>query len=169
MRGLAWLVALSAIVVLASGSDAWARGCKGGRCGRSKCHSKSGCSSSCGSSCGSCKTGTCSTSTCSGGVCTASTGGSGAATAALEAPVTLVVALPADANLTIDGNPTVSTSSLRTFVSPALKAGKDYTYTLKAEIVRDGQPLSVTQQVQVRAGEETRVSINIPTNAVASR
>ena len=55
------------------------------------------------------------------------------------APATLIVSLPADAKLTIDDSPTASTSAERTFVSPTLKPGQDYNYTLKAEMVRDAQ------------------------------
>jgi uncharacterized protein (TIGR03000 family) len=68
--------------------------------------------------------------------------------------------LPADAKLSIDDAPTTSTSSVRTFVTPELNPAKDYHYTLKAEIVRDGRTQSVVEQVSVRAGEETRVSID---------
>jgi hypothetical protein len=46
------------------------------------------------------------------------------------APVTLVVHLPDDARLTIDGNATKSTSETRVFTSPALPRGKELHYTL---------------------------------------
>jgi uncharacterized protein (TIGR03000 family) len=84
------------------------------------------------------------------------------------APATILVSLPADAKLTVDGNSTVSTSAKRTFVSPALERGKAYSYTLTAEVVRDGKPVAVTQKVVVRAGEETNVSLDLPVASVAS-
>jgi uncharacterized protein (TIGR03000 family) len=71
----------------------------------------------------------------------------------------LIVSLPADARLTVDGAATTSTSALRTFVTPPLAAGKDYTYELRAEFVSDGRPQVVTRTVHVRAGEETRVDL----------
>jgi uncharacterized protein (TIGR03000 family) len=77
----------------------------------------------------------------------------------LPAPATLVVELPADAKLTIDDAPTTSTSAVRTFVTPDLAPEKDFSYTLKAEIVRDGRTLTLTEKVGVRAGEQTRVSL----------
>jgi uncharacterized protein (TIGR03000 family) len=40
-----------------------------------------------------------------------------------------------------------------------LNAGQSYFYTLTAEVVRDGQKLSTTEQVTVRAGETTNVSL----------
>ena len=77
-----------------------------------------------------------------------------------SAPATLVVALPADAKLTIDGFVTSSTSERRVFQSPALEPGKAYSYTLKAEVLRDSKSQIVTKEVIVRAGEETPVRID---------
>lgn len=82
------------------------------------------------------------------------------------APAKVLVSLPTDASLTIDGNATVSTSGNRTFVSPELEAGKDYVYTLKAEIVRDGKSVTESKTIYVRAGETTEVAFDlIPTVA----
>jgi uncharacterized protein (TIGR03000 family) len=86
----------------------------------------------------------------------------------LTAPATFVVILPADAKLTVDDAATTSTSSMRVFASPDLPAGKEFYYTLKADIVRGGQPLTVKKRVLVRAGEETRVALEFPTSTIAS-
>jgi uncharacterized protein (TIGR03000 family) len=87
----------------------------------------------------------------------------------VPAPAIIVVSLPAQAKLTIDDLATKSTSAVRAFASPALTPGKQYYYTLKAEIVRDGRPVIDTQRVQVRAGEQTQVTFNLTAEAVASR
>jgi uncharacterized protein (TIGR03000 family) len=79
----------------------------------------------------------------------------------------LYVTLPTDAKLTIDGTPTVSTSELRVFESPRLTPGKTFYYVLKATVVRDGKTEAVTKEVTVRAGEDTRVKIEIPEAAAA--
>jgi uncharacterized protein (TIGR03000 family) len=79
----------------------------------------------------------------------------------------LYVTLPADAKLTIDGTPTVSTSETRFFESPSLTPGKTFYYVLKATVVRDGKTETVKKEVIVRAGEDTRVRIEIPETAVA--
>jgi uncharacterized protein (TIGR03000 family) len=79
----------------------------------------------------------------------------------------LYVTLPADAKLTIDGRPTVSTSESRIFESPSLTPGKTFYYVLKATVVRDGKNETVTKEVAVRAGEDTRVQIEIPEVAAA--
>jgi uncharacterized protein (TIGR03000 family) len=88
----------------------------------------------------------------------------------VPAPATIVVSLPADARLTIDDLVTTSTSNRRVFVSPTLNTGRDYTYSLKAEFVRDGKNVVITKDVNVRAGAETSVSLDASDLAtVASR
>jgi uncharacterized protein (TIGR03000 family) len=89
--------------------------------------------------------------------------------AAISAPATIVVNLPAEASLKVDDYVTTSKSATRTFVSPNLTAGQEYSYTLTGEIVRDGKPVVATKRITVRAGEETRVSIEFPVASVASR
>lgn len=79
----------------------------------------------------------------------------------------IYVTLPTDAKLTIDGTPTVSTSQTRVFESPSLTPGKTFYYVLKATLVRDGKTETVTKEVVVRAGEDTRVKIEIPETSVA--
>jgi uncharacterized protein (TIGR03000 family) len=72
------------------------------------------------------------------------------------------VTLPADAKLTVDGRPTVSTSESRVFESPSLTPGKTFHYLLEATVVRRGKTETVMKEVAVRAGEDTRVTIEIP-------
>ena len=76
----------------------------------------------------------------------------------VNAPATLVVSVPVDAKILIDGVATTSTSATRTFVTPELVPAKNFVYVLTAEVVRDGQKLTVNEKVIVRAGEETRVN-----------
>ena len=84
-------------------------------------------------------------------------------------PATVVVRLPADARLTIDGEPTRSRGATRTFQSPPLQAGAPSQYVLRAEIVRDGRALSVRQRVRVLAGTVSVVRLDPETFSVASR
>jgi uncharacterized protein (TIGR03000 family) len=84
------------------------------------------------------------------------------------APATILVSLPAEAKLTVDGVATTSTSASRSFVTPVLENGKTYFYTLKAEIVREGKAVTVAKQVEVRAGEASQVSFEIA-ESVASK
>jgi uncharacterized protein (TIGR03000 family) len=76
------------------------------------------------------------------------------------APATIVVSLPPDARLFFDGAPTRSTSDSRTFISPPLEPNKDFHYTLKAEVPRDGRTLTASKDITVRAGQETNVVLN---------
>jgi uncharacterized protein (TIGR03000 family) len=85
------------------------------------------------------------------------------------APATIVVTLPAEAKLTVDGNATQSTSDRRTFVTPALETGADFVYTLRAEVVQDGQVSIQTRDVTVRSGQTTEVSFTFASQGVASR
>jgi uncharacterized protein (TIGR03000 family) len=76
----------------------------------------------------------------------------------VAAPATIMVSLPADAQLTVDGAATTSTTATRTLITPVLNPEKEFVYVLSAKIVRNGETLTVTEQVTVRAGAETRVN-----------
>jgi uncharacterized protein (TIGR03000 family) len=86
---------------------------------------------------------------------------------ALDTEATFMVRLPADATLSIDGVPTSSQSGERQFVTPSLEKGKEYSYTLTAQLTLNGKPVSVTRQLTVRAGEETSVKIEFPESVAA--
>jgi uncharacterized protein (TIGR03000 family) len=85
------------------------------------------------------------------------------------APATIVVDLPAEAKLLIDNEATTSTGSSRVFTSPTLNPGKEYHYTLKAEIVRDGKTVKAEKVIAVKAGETTSATLTLPTVGVAQR
>jgi len=84
-------------------------------------------------------------------------------------PATIVVTLPVDAILSIDGTETRSTSDRRTFTTPALDVNSDYVYTLRAEVVREGRPVVETQTVTVRGGQVSNVPFSFNASSVASR
>jgi uncharacterized protein (TIGR03000 family) len=87
----------------------------------------------------------------------------------LSAPATILVDLPNDAKLLIDNEATTSTGTSRVFQSPELNPGKEYHYTLTAEVVRDGKPIKAEQVVTVKAGEITPVTLTLPPVGVAQR
>jgi uncharacterized protein (TIGR03000 family) len=87
----------------------------------------------------------------------------------LYVPATIVVSLPAGANLIVDGTPTTSTSERRTFITPELETGVTYVYNMRAELVRDGQTVVQTQEVNVRGGETSTVQFQFSNQGVASR
>jgi uncharacterized protein (TIGR03000 family) len=86
---------------------------------------------------------------------------------AAREPATIRVTLPADARLTVDGQPTRSTSAERLFLSPPLEPGQDFRYTFRAEFLREGKTVTVQRDVIVRAGRETAVSLDVPGGAPA--
>jgi len=88
---------------------------------------------------------------------------------AVNVPATIVVNLPADARLIVDGTPTTSTSDRRTLVTPVLENGTTYVYTMQVEVTREGRVQTQTQQVMVRGGETSNVQFNFPAQSVASR
>ncbi|MCI0705208.1 MAG: TIGR03000 domain-containing protein [Planctomycetia bacterium] len=65
---------------------------------------------------------------------------------------TVIVKLPADAKLTADGRQLKLTGAERKFVTPELPRGQEFTYRFKVEYDRDGETVSVTKKVNVRAG-----------------
>jgi uncharacterized protein (TIGR03000 family) len=65
---------------------------------------------------------------------------------------TVVVKLPADAELYAENRRLTLTSGERTFVTPPLPVGQTYTYTFRAEYTRDGETVSRSKRVEVRAG-----------------
>lgn len=71
----------------------------------------------------------------------------------------IIVHLPADARLTIDGEPTQSMSSTRVFLSPPLEAGKTYHYTLRGEVRRNNQTEHVSKTIDVQAGRPTEITL----------
>lgn len=80
----------------------------------------------------------------------------------------VAVKLPADAVLYADGQLTRLTSSERTFLTPALTGGQRYQYDLKVEYVRDGQSITDSKKIFVKAGERTEVEFADKAEKVSS-
>lgn len=70
----------------------------------------------------------------------------------------LTVQVPPGAKLFIDDQPMKAASDVRNFNTPRLERGQAYYYEVRAEVVRDGKPVSETKKVVVRAGEDVAVS-----------
>lgn len=79
-----------------------------------------------------------------------------AAPAATER-ATLMIRIPAGATLYVDGRKAGTAGAETSFRTPPLPAGREFSYMLKAEILRDGRPESLTQKVSFRAGERITV------------
>jgi uncharacterized protein (TIGR03000 family) len=180
MRKVLVIAALAATAVLLDSGMASARGRKcggGGRhggchsghrghhggCGGGGCGYAGGCGGyASGGGCGGCGGYACGGGGYAGGYALLDTADAGTT-------ATVVVELPADATLTIDGEATTSTSATRVFQTPELEPGQTFHYTFQAQVERDGKVQSVTHRVPVRAGEQTRVSLTLPAATVAAR
>lgn len=86
----------------------------------------------------------------------------------ISAPATIVVTLPAEGTLRVDGFQTTSTGERRTLLTPAIPVGEEYSYELQAEINRDGRSIVQTQTITVRGGETTTAPFTFSQD-VASR
>jgi uncharacterized protein (TIGR03000 family) len=73
---------------------------------------------------------------------------------------TVVVQLPEDARLYVDGQLANLTSTTRSFLTPELEPGRQYYYTIKAEADRGGRPLAQEKRIVVEAGKVARVQLN---------
>lgn len=71
-------------------------------------------------------------------------------------PAKLQIELPANAKLFIDDMPVKAAAGVQTFDIPALEPGKDHFYMVRVEMMRDGQPISETRRIIVRAGQVAR-------------
>jgi uncharacterized protein (TIGR03000 family) len=81
----------------------------------------------------------------------------------------VVVTVPAGARLTVDGQLTGLTSTVRTFETPSLTPGKVYAYDFEARFVRNGKPVTISRHVQVEAGKTIRLDMTRETVSVASK
>ena len=72
-------------------------------------------------------------------------------------PATLVVRLPGDATLTIGGQSMTQRGSERTFVTPELAPGYQYSYQLEARWMEGGKEVKTTRTVEFSPGKTTVV------------
>ncbi len=95
--------------------------------------------------------------------------------------VYLTVAVPSDAKVFVNDNPTTSTGAVRKFVSRGLEAGKEYRFQVRAEMTSaDGKLMMEEKTLVVSAGHqeqvqfaftqsespiETAVTLNLPAGA----
>ncbi len=82
---------------------------------------------------------------------------------------TLMVSVPADAKVYVNGKPTTSLGSQRSYVSRGLRSGFKYAYEVRAEVVRDGRKIEEVKTVELRAGEISRLAFDLnPAETVAT-
>jgi uncharacterized protein (TIGR03000 family) len=69
----------------------------------------------------------------------------------------LLVLVPENAELWVNGTKTKQTGAQREFVSPALTPGKSYSYELKARWTENGKTVEETRTVHVQANTWQRI------------
>jgi uncharacterized protein (TIGR03000 family) len=84
----------------------------------------------------------------------------GSTTSNMRADGLLAVSVPDDAKIYVNGQATSSTGDTRQYVSRDLAAGYNYTYEVRAEVVRDGRTIEQVKKIDVRAGETAKVAFD---------
>jgi uncharacterized protein (TIGR03000 family) len=74
----------------------------------------------------------------------------------------LAVSVPDDAKIYVNGTATSSTGADRQYVSRDLTNGYNYSYEVRAEVVRDGKTVEQVKTVNLRAGETAQVAFDFP-------
>jgi uncharacterized protein (TIGR03000 family) len=88
---------------------------------------------------------------------------------ALPNQAKVVVQLPEEATLYVDGQRASLTSATRSFLTPELELNKDYYYTIQVEANRNGETVTRSQRVIVRAGQVSKVDFgDLTGNTVAT-
>jgi uncharacterized protein (TIGR03000 family) len=77
----------------------------------------------------------------------------------------LAVSVPQDAKIYVNGSATSSTGTDRQYVSRDLDRGFNYTYEVKAEVVRDGKTIEQVKTVNLRAGQTADLAFDFPAAA----
>jgi uncharacterized protein (TIGR03000 family) len=80
----------------------------------------------------------------------------------------IVVDVPAEARLFVNGAATSSTGGVRRFLSRGLVSGKRYEFVVRMAVDRDGSTAEETKVVSLTAGERSQVSFSAPAPAAAS-
>jgi len=84
------------------------------------------------------------------------------------ATASVTVVLPENAKLTVN-DVAITATGKQTFTTPKLEKGKSYFYTVKAEIVRDGKPVTETRKIDVAAGKDVTIDFTANEKLTASR
>ncbi len=87
-----------------------------------------------------------------------------------QARARVIIEVPADAKVYVDGQLTRPGSNRRVFQTPELAPGRTYYYDVRAEVMRDGRVVSSNQRLIVRPGETATANfagMEVPRDAAA--
>jgi uncharacterized protein (TIGR03000 family) len=74
----------------------------------------------------------------------------------------ILVNVPTDAKVFVNGMATTSQGEQRSFVSRGLSTGYRYTYEVRVQAKRDGQTVEQVKTVQLRAGDNVDLAFDLP-------
>ena len=78
----------------------------------------------------------------------------------IDPKASVVVRVPANAKVFVDGYQLKSTSTERVFTTPSLEPGESYFYNVRVIVEKDGKELEEVRRVTVRAGEISRLAFD---------
>jgi uncharacterized protein (TIGR03000 family) len=67
--------------------------------------------------------------------------------------VLINVRVPANAEVWFDGTKTSRTGGVRSFVTPPLEPGREYSYEIRVRWIEEGRPVERVRKINFRAGE----------------
>ena len=70
--------------------------------------------------------------------------------------------VPSDAKIWFGASQTKQTGTARSFESPPLDVGHEYTYQIRVQWIQDGKDVVQTRQVQVHAGDVINLTMGSP-------
>jgi uncharacterized protein (TIGR03000 family) len=76
--------------------------------------------------------------------------------------VLITLRVPGSAEVWFDGSKTSQTGRLRSFVSPPLQPGRNYSYEIRARWMEAGRPVEETRKINVRAGDRDTLNFVTP-------
>jgi uncharacterized protein (TIGR03000 family) len=88
----------------------------------------------------------------------------GTPTSSAHADGLLAVNVPEDAKVFVNGQPTTSTGEVRQYISRDLQSGYNYSYEVRAEVVRDGRTIDQVKKVDLRAGATANLAFDFPSS-----
>lgn len=74
-------------------------------------------------------------------------------------PVTLIVRVPANAEVFLNGSVTKATGTVREYVSPPLETGWKYSYEIRGRWTENGQPVERTRVLRVQPGQRLDIDL----------
>jgi uncharacterized protein (TIGR03000 family) len=84
-----------------------------------------------------------------------------------DGTTSIKVMLPEVAKVFVNDAPTTSTGAERSYVSRGLRTGMTYSYNIRVEYLKDGETVSESEQVKLRAGQSASLSFGQSDEAVA--